>query len=192
MKIWKIGCLAISLLLIFAGCLGYSYSGFQIKLGKKISSEELSSAENILNAWEKTITFGLLKNIAYFKKEFAFQKGWLLSQRGDYAGAIKEFRLSCLYNATTLSLADSLSGKGREGLEKLAGDYIKVLTVNPNDFQAKINLEIIRILQKQAKEQNVPASGQDKGEGKKKIKVIRPGDKDGRGLSSPEDQEQRY
>ncbi len=45
-----------------------------------------------------------------------------------------------------------------------AEKYIEALTINPDDFQAKINLEIIRLMQKQASEQQgEPQEGKGKG-----------------------------
>jgi len=192
MKIWKISCLVISLFLFSAGCLAYSYVNFQVKFSKKILTGELGLAEDILGEWEKGITSRLLKSISRFERENAFQRGWLLSRRGDYTRAKKEFRLSSLYNAVTLSLEEFLSGKGRESLEKLAEGYVKVLGDDPDDFRAKVNLEIVRLLQKQAKEQML--SSERSGGEQKEIRKFRPGsgDEEGQGSSSPGDQELRY
>lgn len=188
MKVWKIICLILSLLLIFGGWLGYNYSSFQIKFCEKISAKEWGIAENILDEWENTKSHWFLKNVPRLQQEFSFQKGWILAQRGDYDGAMKEFPSSSLYNAATLSLAEYLAGGGRESLEKLAEDYTKVLGDNPDDFQAKINLEIVRLLQEQAKKQ----ISQGKDGQKKGIKKFRPGDKDSDGSVKPENQGLRY
>lgn len=189
MKFWKIGCLIISLLLIFGGWLGHSYFGFQKELNSKISAKEWNVAENILDEWEKTSGYWFLKNISCVRQGLSFQRGWLLAQRGDYEKAVKEFRSSSLYNAATLSLAEYLMDKGRESLERLADDYIKVLGDSPNDFQAKVNLEIVRILQKQAKEKMAPSGqSQDEPKGIKNFKL----DKDEYGSHIPGDQKQGY
>lgn len=199
----KIVCLSISLMLIFCGWLGYSYYTFQIKFDEKISWREWKSAENLLGEWEKTNTHWLLNNIPRLKQEAAFQKSWLLAQRGDYEGAIKEFRKAAnissflksdaLYNATTLSLSNYLAGGGRESLGKLAEDYTKVLQPpNSEDFKTRVNLEIVRILQQEEKARMQPAPGQGEGEKKGGMKKFRPGEKDQQGNSSPEDQKIRY
>ncbi len=133
-----------------------------------------------------------MKNIPYIKQNIAFEKGWLLAQFGAHEEAIKEFRKAAsvsssmksqiIYNAATLALIG-----GRNSIERLAEDYIKVLGENSDDFQAKVNLEIIRILQQQAKQQaqqqQKPGDGDDKG--KKKMKKYQPGDKEGQGSEAP-------
>jgi len=93
------------------------------------------------------------------------------------AGGPSKLRPQAIYNAATLSLASE-----KETLERLAEDYIKVLGDNPDDFQAKVNLEIIRILQKQAKQQaQQQGPGDNDGKNKKKMKKYRPGDQEGQG-----------
>ncbi len=187
----KIICLIAAIILLSGGWLGYSYQKFQIEFADKISAQDLKSAadslnllENSLNPWEKTKAGWILNSIPRVKKDIAFKKGWLLSRLGDSEGAIKEFRKAggseAIYNAATLALAG-----GRESLERLAEDYIKVLGENPDDFQAKVNLEIIRILQNQAKQQmqqQSPGDGDSKN--KKKMKKYQPGDKENQGSQS--------
>jgi tetratricopeptide (TPR) repeat protein len=187
----KIIFLILSFVLLAGGWLGYSYYSFQIKFDEKISAQDWKSAKNLLDNWEGARTYWLLKNIPKIKQELVFEKGWLMSQWGDYEGALKEFRKAAnisaplmsqaIYNAATLALAG-----GRESLEKLAEDYIKVLSDNPDDFQAKVNLEIIRIYQKQAK-MGMPPAPDEKGKkdkGKQKIKQFRPGEEENQGTES--------
>ncbi len=194
MKIWRIICLVLAVVFLAGGWLNYSYQKFQIKFGDEISAHDLKSASDTLNYWEKTKAGWVLNNIPQVKKNIAFKKGWLLSRFGDSEGAIKEFRKAsdseAIYNATTLALIE-----GRDSLERLAEDYIKALGENPNDFQVKVNLEIIRILQQQAKQQAKEGAknSDEEGKGKKKIKKYRPGDQENQGRSSdPEDQGIRY
>jgi tetratricopeptide (TPR) repeat protein len=190
MKVWKILFLIISLLLIFGGWLGYNYFSFQIKLNEKISAKEWSVAENILDEWRKTKSYWLLKNIPHLCQKLTFQKGWLLAQRGNYEEALKEFRKidnpDALYNATTLALVG-----GRESLKKLIEEYIKVLRKKPDDFQAKINLEILLQEQEQEKIQ-MSRPGQNENEKKtREIKQFRP-KKESEGQSGSENQGIRY
>lgn len=193
----KIMLFALSVILIFGGYLGYSYYGFRMKISEKISAQDWKSAENILESWKKTKTYWVLKNIPQIKQKLTFEKAWLLAQHRAYKEAIEEFRKAAnisgplasqaLYNATTIALSEN-----RESLERLAEDYIKVLGKNPDDFQTKVNLEIIRILQKQSK-MGIPAPGADgEGKEKQKIKKYRPGDEESQGTSSPESQGIRY
>ena len=183
----KFICLIAAIVLLSGGLLGYSYYSFQIKIDEKISSRDLKSAKNLLENWEKTRSHWLLKNIPYVKQNIAFEKGWLLAQFGAYEEAIKELRKAAsvpsalrpqaIYNAATLALVG-----GRESIERLAEDYIKVLGENPDDFQAKVNLEIIRILQNQAKQQTQQQGpGEGDGKNKKKMKKYQPGDKESQG-----------
>lgn len=198
MKIWKIICLILSIGLLSGGWLGYSYYSLQTRFDEKISAKDWKSSENILEEYEKTTACWLAKNVPRIKQELAFEKSWLLAQRGAYEEAIKELRKAAnislplkndsIYNAATLALVE-----GRESLERLAEDYIKVLGKNPNDFQAKVNLEIIRILQQQAKMQMPAGSRGENGQKQKaKIKKYRPGDQDRQGTPSSEEQGVRY
>ncbi len=184
----KIICLIAAIILLSGGFLGYSYYSFQAQFDEKISSRDLKSAKNLLEDWEKTRSHWLLKNIPYVKQNIAFEKGWLLAQFGAYEEAIKELRKAAnvpsalrpraIYNAATLALMG-----GQESIERLAEDYIKVLGENPDDFQAKVNLEIIRILQNQAKQQMQQQGPGDNGKDKdkKKMKKYQPGDKESQG-----------
>ncbi len=181
-------CLIAAIILLSGGLLGYSYYSFQIKIDEKISSRDLKSVKNLLETWEKTRYHWLLKNIPYVRQNIAFEKGWLSAQFGASEEAIKELRKAAnipsalrsqaIYNAATLALME-----GRESIERLAEDYIKVLMENPDDFQAKINLEIVRMLQKQAKQQmQQQGDGDDKdSKAKKKMKKYQPGDKENQG-----------
>ncbi len=192
----KIIFLILAIIFLGGGWLGYSYYSFQVKLDDKISDGELSRAKNLLKDWEKTRAFWFLKNISQAKQEFAFEKGWLLSQFGAYEEAIKEFRKvgnnfhlgsSAVYNAATLGLVG-----GRESLERLAEEYIRALVAKPDDFQTKVNLEIIRILQSQAKK-GMPQPGEGKeGKDKSKMKQFQMKDKEGQGDESNPDQGVRY
>ncbi len=198
MKIRKIICLIFSLLLISAGWLGYSYSEFQKEFNDKISEENWSSAENAINTWEKNSASWLLKNIPYFKQKLSCEKGWLLAQNGAHEEAIKElkkatgisshFKETAMYNAATMELNGYLSGNSRESLEKIAEDYKNVLGENPGDFQAKVNLEIVCILQQQEKKKMQAQAGDDenskKGKEKGTMKKFQPGDREGQGTSS--------
>jgi len=183
----KFICLITAVILLSGGFLGYSYYSLEARFDEKVSSRDLKSAKNLLENWEKTRSGWLLKNIPYVRQNIAFEKGWLLAQFGAYEEAIKELRKAAggpsklrpqaIYNAATLSLASE-----KETLERLAEDYIKVLGDNPDDFQAKVNLEIIRILQKQAKQQaQQQGPGDNDGKNKKKMKKYRPGDQEGQG-----------
>jgi tetratricopeptide (TPR) repeat protein len=181
--------LIFSVVLIFGGWLGYSYYAAQIKFDEKVSVRDLASAKNFLDDWEKTPAFWVLRNIPRIKQEAAFKKGWLLAQFGAYEEALKEFRKAAnipaslkersLYNAATIALAG-----GKESLEQLAEDYVKVLVSDPDDFQAKVNLEIVRILQQQAQAQAGQKDGSGEGKEKgKKLRKYQPGDKEGSGGS---------
>lgn len=190
----KIILLGLAIVFLAGGWLGYSYYSFQAKLDDKISAGELSRAKNLLEDWEKTRAFWFLKNIPQAKQELAFEKGWLLSQFGAYEEAIKEFRKvgnnfhlgsSAVYNAATLGLVG-----GRDSLERLADEYIRVLAAKPDDFQTKVNLEIIRILQNQAKK-GMPQQGDGK-KGKDKMKQFQMKEKEGQGNEPNPDQGVRY
>lgn len=189
----KIILLVLVVVFLGGGWLGYSHYSFQIRFDEKISARDLAAAKNILEDWEKTRVFWFLKNIPRIKQELAFEKGWLLSQFGAYEEAIREFRKvgsnfhlgsSAVYNAATLGLVG-----GRESLERVAEEYIKVLTVKSDDFQSKVNLEIIRILQNQAKKgMPQPGEGKDKG----KMKQFQMKEKESQGNESSPDQGVRY
>ena len=192
----KIILLGLAIVFLAGGWLSYSYYSFQAKLDDKISAGELSRAKNLLEDWEKTRAFWFLKNIPQAKQELTFEKGWLLSQFGAYEEAIKEFRKvgnnfhlgsSAVYNAATLGLLG-----GRESLERLADEYVRVLAAKPDDFQTKVNLEIIRILQNQAKK-GMPQQGDGKeGKGKDKMKQFQMKEKEGQGNDASPDQGVRY
>lgn len=185
----RVALLIFSIVLILSGWLCYSYYEAQIKFDEKVSAHDLVSAKNLLDDWEKTSAYYVLRNIPRIRQDVAFKKGWLLAQFGAYEEALKEFRKAAnipaflkdrsLYNATTIALAG-----GKESLERLAEDYVKVLAGNPDDFQAKVNLEIVRILQQQAQSQfgQKDSSGEEKQKGKM-LKKYRPGDKESSGSS---------
>ncbi len=182
----KFLCLITAIILLSGGWLGYHYYSFQIQFDEKISSRDLKSAKNLLEDWEKTRYYWLLKNISYVKQNIAFEKGWIAAELGAYEEAIKELRKAAsipsalkpqaIYNAATLALMG-----GQESIERLAEDYIKILGENPDNFQAKVNLEIIRILQNQAKQQaqQQGSGGEKDGKDKKKMKKYQPSDKEG-------------
>lgn len=196
----KIICLIAAAFFLTAGWLGWHYQNFQIKFDALISAKNFSAAQDALNDWEKSKANLLLSNFSRIKQELAFKKGWLAAQSGNTEEALKEFRKAAshasslnaeaIYNAATLGLAG-----GRESLEKLAEDYILALKKNPNDFQTKVNLEIIRIIQNQQKqemrseEQSAPGK-----KGKKKIRQLQMDDNKNReGQESGEsDQGVRY
>ena len=192
----KIILLVLAVVFLGGGWLGYSHYSFQIRFDDKISARDLAAAKNLLEDWEKTRAFWFLKNIPQAKQELAFEKGWLLSQFGAYEEAIKEFRKVgnnfhlgsfAVYNAATLGLVG-----GRESMERLAEEYIRALVVKPDDFQTKVNLEIIRILQNQAKK-GMPQQGDGKeGKGKDKMKQFQMKEKEGQGTESNPDQGTRY
>lgn len=188
----KFACLITAVILLFGGWIGLQYYSSQTQFDEKISSRDLKSAKNILEDWEKTKSYWLLKNIPYIRQNIAFEKGWIAAELGAYEEAIKELRKAAsipstlrpqaTYNAATLALME-----GRESIERSAEDYIKVLGENPDDFQAKVNLERIRILQKQIKQQAQQQGIEEKdGKGnKKKMKKYQPGDKEGQGSETP-------
>ncbi len=186
----KFICLIAAAILLSGGWLGSSYYSFQGKIEEKILSKDLKSAQNLLEDWEKKPSHWFLKNIPYIKQNISFEKGWLLSQLGAHEEAIKELRRAAdissmlrsraIYNAATLALAG-----GRDSIERLAEDYIKVLGENPDDFQTKVNLEIIRILQNQAKQQmQQQGQGENEGKDKRRMKKYQPGDKENQGSES--------
>ncbi|MDP1629150.1 MAG: hypothetical protein Q8L57_00865 [bacterium] len=189
-SILKTLCLILAVGFFIGGWISCSYFDFQIKFDEKISGRDLAAAKNLLEEWEKTRTFWFLKNIPRVKQDLAFKKGWVLAQTGAFEEAIKEFRKAAghpslgpeaIYNGATISLSG-----GRDSLEKLAEDYIRVLTLRPDDFQTKVNLEIIRILQNQAKKgMPQPGSGKE-GKDKNKIKQYQMSDKEGQGQESGE------
>ncbi len=191
MNKWKAFCLILSLLIISTGWLGYSYVVFRSNLDEKISAQEWNAAENAISEWAKTPSCWLLKNIPAIHQKISLEKGWLMAQRKDYENAIKEFKKAgAVYNATTVALVE-----GKESLERLSEDYISALKKNPDDFQAKVNLEIIRILQQQAKTQmQAQGEGQGDKDGKKQkqMKKYQPGDGENKGTSSADDQGTRY
>lgn len=195
-KTMKIFLIIAAIGLIAVGLFGTPYYSFEKNLAEKISAQDLNGAKSAVENWEKSKAYWLLKNIPALKQNLAFEKGWIAAQIGDYEEAVKEFKkinshpslkLKAAYNATTLSLL-----RGRESLEKLAEEYIKVLTEDSDDFQTKVNLEIIRILQNQQKQQ-MSGQGQGKsGQKKSKIKQFQMKDKNGEGTESPKDKNPRY
>mgnify|MGYP001584500030 CR=1 FL=1 len=183
----KIICLIAAIILLSGGFLGRSYYSFQTQFDEKISSRDLKSAKNLLEAWEKTRSCWLLKNIPCIKQNIAFEKGWIAAELGAYEEATKELRKAAsipsalrpqaIYNAATLALVLE-----KESHERLAEDYIRALEEKPDDFQVKVNLEIVRMLQKRAKQQaQQQGPGEGDGKDKKKMKKYRPGDKENQG-----------
>lgn len=174
----KVALLITAVIFLIGGLLGYSYYSFQIKFNDKILFRDLSSAKNLLEDWENSFNGRILGNISSIKQNLILEKGWLLAQFGDKESAIKEFRKIneplAIYNAATLALI-----QGRDSLDRMADDYVKVLGKTPNDFQAKVNLEIVRILQQRAKKDgSQTSSGDEEGKKNSKIKRYQPGDKD--------------
>ncbi len=182
--------------LIAAGLFGTPYYSFEKNLAEKISAQDLNGAKSAVENWEKSKTYWLLKNIPSVKQKLAFEKGWIAAQTDNYEEAINEFKkanghpslkLKAIYNAATLSLL-----RGRESWEKVAEEYIKVLTENSDDFQTKVNLEMIRRAQNQQKQQMSGQGNGKSGQKKSKIKQFQMKDKNGEGAESPKDKNHRY
>ncbi len=192
----KVFLLVLSVCFLAGGWLGLSYTKFGMEFDKAVSAKDFVKAGSLVGVWEKTRAWQFLKNIPEAKQSVVFKQGWLQAQLGADEEAIREFRKAAgqsltgadaAYNAATISF----SRLGHESLERLAKEYIGVLRIKPDDFQAKVNLEIIRILQNQAK-MGMPSPGEGEKEQKGKIKKYRPGDREAPGVSEPADSGIRY
>lgn len=192
----KAVCLLLSAALFAAGWVGYSYFSFQNKMEQSMAAKDLKTAGELLNGWTATPAGKIVKSILpQIKQSMTMQKGWLLAQSGDFENAAKEFRKAAetvspktpdaLFNAATIALA-----QGNEALERVADDLVKMLREAPNDFKGKVNLEIVKIKQNQAKQQG--QSGKPgEGEKKQKIKKFRSGEKN-EGPSEEQNEGLRY
>ena len=163
------------------GWLGYSYESFRINFGEHVLAGEIVVAEKIYLAWETGLAFKILEHVSFVRENGILSKAWLLVRTGDFAGAIREYSelpeaSVALYNGATVSLVE-----GDKSVERLAEKYIKVLQKNPDDFQARVNLEIVRVAQEQSKQKSSSSLGKGK-EDKKEGKLrYRPGDNSGGG-----------
>lgn len=180
-KTYLIGfCAAV--ILIFVGWLGHAYHDFRATFGEKISMRDIVAAEKIYSTMESSRAFWFFSMIPIVRDDFILSKAWVAAQLGDYAEALKQYRkladgnMDAAYNAATIALAI-----GQVNSEKIAAEYIRILQKNPDDFRARVNLEIIKMVQEQQKQKGKSIPGD--GDGQEKVKKYRPGDKDGSGRS---------